>query len=132
MRSASRSLVTLSLFAVLLTPSASFADDPIVKVECLCVSQGKGMAEGMTARTIDLNSDEMKAVIRNELVFILSPSEPPGEVQKRACDRLTEMVHAARTPYVPSTTPVRLELGLVTKMKPGDDYKTSLGGFTKP
>jgi hypothetical protein len=90
------------------------------------------MAEGMTARTIDLNSDEMKAVIRNELVLILSPSEPPGEVQKRACDRLTEIVHAARTPYVPSTTPVRLELGLVTKMKPGDDYKTSFSGFTKP
>jgi len=108
-----------------------FTGDPVVRVECLCVSEVSGRAEGMTNKTWVELSGDLRKIARNQMIVKLSPSESPGETQERACAELTKSLRVDDRPYVPSADAVTIDFRLLTRHEAGSAYRNSLFGFIR-
>jgi hypothetical protein len=120
-------LVVLPGYLLGSTPAA--AEAPVVSVETLCVSVEDGRAAGLTARAWDDLSPSYNDILRNDMVLVLAPSEPPGEFHRRVCAKFTEVDGTSTRPYVPSAVPVTVKYGGMSKFTPESTYQIAVRGL---
>jgi hypothetical protein len=113
-----------------LWPTTVFADDPVVAVECLCVSPDGKMAIGLTAQTWEDLSPIYSDILQHNMVLILAPSERPSDRQKQACAKWAEIDENDKTPYVSSADPIMVTYGGMLKFTLGSTYQTAVRGST--
>jgi hypothetical protein len=120
-------IFVVSVIGLPLGSAPGIAADLELKVECLCVSEGEGKAEGMTTR--DRDTAQLESIGESERIVLLVPTETPGETHKKACDKLTEKYEVKNDPYLPSAEPVKVLLDEFAEIIPEPPYKTTFAGF---
>lgn len=131
MRSASFMLTMLSAFSVLLTPSVSRADDPVVTVDCLCVSERDGRVRGLMLKPWYELMDTLDPVVGNDLIFVVAAAAPPGDREEQACREVTKRLGKESRPYAAVAGPVRMKLDGFEGIVPLLDYDSSYYGPIK-
>jgi hypothetical protein len=128
MRPTSLTFVTLCASSILLAPSVSLADDPVVKVDCLCASEGEARVEGLMLKPWYELMNTLDPVVANDLNFVVAAVNPPGEHERQACAEVTKRTGK---PYAAVSGPIRMKLdgfeGIVSLL----DYQSSYYGPMK-
>jgi hypothetical protein len=119
------------VFALMLPfwPTIAFAEDPVVNVECLCVSSDGRTAVGLAARTWDDLSPVYVDILRHSMTLILAPAEQVGDRQKQVCAKWAEVDGNNTAPYAPSASPTRVMFRGMSKFTTESTYHVAVRGF---